>query len=192
MIVHKSDHANGPMSVQITRLTESYDNSHHRDFSIARKMIQKILLDFQLPGLPRIGNDGSSGRLIYEIAKCCPGSHRPGGSTSNAVMQQNDPLGSLRNCAMSLVELPSEWTEEKGKKSHGSYLKKSWMFDNIRHKAKCNMHLCGDEFDRPVRYGDPYVLITGFSTDWRGVDYAVEMVKDEIRKHQRNCRCSYI
>jgi hypothetical protein len=40
-----------------------------------------------------------------------------------------------------------------------------------------------------VRYGEPYALVVGNSTDWKGVDRVVAIVKDEIHRHRKNCGC---
>lgn len=187
MVVEKNKESGGPMVVEIEHMTNTPAS---KEFILARKFIEEILLQFQMPGMPRVGQDGSRGRLIYELNQSCSGGHRPRGSQSNAVMQQKDPFHkSARACCMSLVELPSEDTED-GKKFHGQYLKKGYIYNNIRDKAKCNMHLCGDKLSIPTKYCDPYVLITGGVQDWRGVDRGVQMVKAEIQKHQRNCSCS--
>jgi hypothetical protein len=60
------------------------------------------------------------------------------------------------------------------------------MLQKIR-ATNCTVYLCGDEFDRPVRNGEPYALVVGNSTDWKGVDRAVAIVKDEIHRHRKNC-----
>lgn len=187
MLVNKNDQTKQPMTIEITHLTVFEITKAYKDFAIARQMIEHIMLQFKLPGLPSIGEDGSSGRLIYELAKCWPGSHKPKRSLSDAVMQQKNPFYQSKVCTMSLIDLPTVWTV-KGKEWHGSYLLQ--ISKTIR-KVNCYMYLRGDEFNRPVRYGDPYVLVTGHPSEWRDVDCAVEMVREEIRKHQRNCRCSY-
>ena len=182
MYVHNHNEYNKPMAIRITHLLKTQPA---RDFHYVRKMIQDILLGFNLPGLPAIRQDGSAGRLLYEIGKSCPGGHLPRYSTSNAVMQQMNPFHEYyKTCCMSLVELPSD-----GGRIHGKYLEKHWFYDNIK-KAGCSMKLCGDEFGCSTRYGRPYVLIIGSPQGYQEVDRAVEMVKREMKKHQANCNCT--
>ncbi|KAL3777832.1 hypothetical protein ACHAWO_013052 [Cyclotella atomus] len=112
-------------------------------------MIQDILLKFKLHGLPPIGEDGSSGRLLYEIMKCF--GKNPLQSTSGAVTQLH-PFA-------------------KEQKYH-------CIRDAPKIRAtNCTVYLCGDEFDRPVRNGEPYALVVGNATAWKGVDRAVAIVK---------------
>ena len=169
------------------------DNPYQADknLTVARKMIEDILLEFKLPNLPRIQQDGSRGRLMYEIKKCH--GKDPKQSTSKAVTQRN-PFFKNKFCTMSLVELPSLYTVD-GKIFHASYLKKKSILKKVRQTGSF-MDFCGDNvghpsqtYDHPVKYGDAYVLVTAKSGDWRAVDRAVDILNTEIRKHQKKCHC---
>ena len=114
MLVHKHKESNKPMTMSTTHLNENpYEADKH--FAVARKMIEEILLQFKLPGLPSIGQDGSRGRLLYEISKSF--GKNPRQSTSEAVTQLN-PFKVTKHCCMSIVEVPSQYTI-KGKTYHG-------------------------------------------------------------------------
>lgn len=185
MIVHRNSDTTKRLSIEVTHLK---DAPASKEFIIARRMIQEILLKFQLPGLPPIGEDGSRGRLIYGIANSCAGAHRPRESQSHAVTQQMHPFGEKGSVCISLVEFPT--VMDGGRKCfRGQCLNKDWFHSNIRNRTHCSMYLCGDEFNMSTKYGDPYVLLVGKPQGWRDVDEAVRMVIDEIRKHQRNCNC---
>ena len=182
MYVYNHESSEEPMTIRISHLVRE---RHLKDFHLALKMIQEILLDFQLPNHPKIRHDGSAGRLLYEIGNSCRGGHKPVHSTSNALTGQINPLSFKgKTCCLSLVELPSD-----GKRVHGKFLEKDWFYSSIR-KGGCSMKLCGDEFGFPVRYGKPYVLIVGNSSGIKNVDRAVEMVKKQIEKHRANCTCT--
>lgn len=58
--------------------------------SDVRHQLQALLLDF-------VGNDGSRGHLLYEIALSCRGDHHPEDSTCNAV-GESDPFGEDPRC----------------------------------------------------------------------------------------------
>ena len=180
MYVHNCEDLNKPMTIRISYLLEKKAD---RDFHRVRKMLQNILLEFSLPGLPAIGQDGSAGRLLYETGNSCPGSHIPRNTTSDAVMQHKNPFSKHRKtCCLSLVELPSD-----GGQIHGNFLER---FHVRIEQTGCTMHLCGDQFGCPVRYGEPYVLIIGGPQAYQQVDRAVRIVKRQIELHQRNCSCT--
>ena len=180
MLVHRNGGTNRIMTIRVTLMNQG---TGAKEFNIARQMIQNILFGFKLPGKPPIYEDGSRGRLVYEIARSCRGSHRPGGSTSHAVTHQRDPFNTNATCSMSLVELPSDVGHDRWK-----HLQKSRVIESVQ-KTGCSMKLCGDELNCPVNYGNPYIFVaSGSATNWRDVDRAVELIKAEIRKHINTSR----
>ena len=98
-----------------------------KDFNLAQRMIKDILLDFQLPNLPKVRLDGSAGRLIYEIGECYAGTHRPKKSKSDVIMTQYNPFDGNQLCCMTLVELPSVEGQ-----THGNYLQNELIESNIK------------------------------------------------------------
>ena len=184
MYVQNHDDSDNPMTIRISLLHQA--PNPNKAFHHALKMIEEILLDFQLPNCPKIGQDGSAGRLLYEIGNCCAGGHRPGNSTSGALTQQRNPFDKTgtKKCCISLVELPSD-----GDQFHVSFLQKGWLYKKIK-ETGCSIKLCGFQHDCPVSYGKPYVLIIGGTTDVKKVDHACEMVKRVIQNHQVSCTCA--
>jgi hypothetical protein len=187
MIVHKNTESNNqPMTISIAHLNDNTREAQ-KNLTEARKMIQDILLQFNLPGLPPIDKDGSRGRLLYEIMKSFGKGNNPRQSTSHAVTQLHPFAKDPKYHCMSIVELPSQFTV-KGRSYHGDYLKSKSMVEKIR-KTNCSIYLCGDEFNFPVRYGEPFAIVVGNASDWRSVDRAVNIVKDGIHCHQKSCGC---
>lgn len=56
-------------------------------------MVQDLLLDFQFKSLRCIREDGSKGRLLYELAASYDGPQRQTESTSNNAVQVPNPYG---------------------------------------------------------------------------------------------------
>lgn len=162
-----------------------FRSKHHMD---ARKKIEDLMLDY-----PIMRGDGARGRLIYEIASCCHGPHRPYNSTSKAVNVRNpfgesgesyivNAKGKVQHHFMSVVGLPLEGHNER-KGFDTSYLLNSYVLDRIR-KTGCTIKVCGDvkDYDIFTNLCDPHVLVIG-NQKWQAVDEAVEIVKDAIRRH---------
>ena len=145
------------------------------DLQIARRMIQSLLLGF-------VGNDGSRGRLLYEVAQSCSGPHRPHQSTSNAVKDINPfypPQDRGEEYFMSVIELPYKFTRE-GRSVHASYLLSRETLSKIK-ATTCYITVAATEFKVPTKLCDPYVLVCGKS--YQSVDRAVDIVKEAIRSH---------
>ena len=153
-----------------------------RDHRMAREKITDLLLVYM-----DIHRDGSKGRLVYEIAAGCPGPHRPNNSSSRAVNVKN-PFDQGRSSFISIVELPFELYHGR-REFHASYLLDYRLREHIQKNTGCSIRVCGDDFDVPTRYCDPYVLVFGRS--FKDVDQAVYIVKDDIRKHIRKCVCDF-
>lgn len=135
-----------------------------------RLIIQDLLLRF-------IGSDGSQGRLVYEIAKSCPGPHRPNKSTSNAVRCIN-PFHTdySSESYMSIVDIPNDFVREG--KHHQLHMA---LVGNIR-DVGCKMDIVADGFTHTSNLCDPYVLVYGARNRVNDVDRAVKMVEDKIRQ----------
>ena len=160
-------------------MTTNNGNTGHRDLKNARRKVEDLILDF-------IQNDGSKGRLMYELAVSCWGAHRSKYSSSNAVKQRN-PFNDYRENFMSVVDLPSEVI--KGKRCfHGEFLLKAHVLGQIKKQSGCTIKICGDDFNIPVELCNPYVLVYGGS--FKDVDRAVEIIKDYTSKHQQYCPCT--
>jgi len=138
-----------------------------------------------------IRHDGSKGRLVYEMAVCCGGPHRPKASTSDAVQVKN-PFDHDKYVFVSVLNLP--FAHFNGRRDyHVSYLLNSHIQDRIRKETGCFLGLCGngDEYDFHTQHCNPYVfVVAGSSHDWQGVDRAVSSVKDIIIRHMESCTCS--
>lgn len=145
------------------------------DLTIARQMIQSLLLQF-------VGNDGSRGRLLYEVAQSCWGDHRPSLSTSNAVKDINpfySPQDHGKEFFMSVVELPYKVTKA-GKSVHAAYLLSRETLHSIQ-ASGAYIRVVATEFKIPTKLCEPYVLVCGKS--YESVDRAVDIVKFAIRSH---------
>ena len=146
----------------------------------AREKVQELLLDF----MEIIDDAGAKGRLTYEVASSCAGRHNPTDSTSNAVGWRG-PNGSG---FLSLIELPFVYID--GRKSfHAHMVTQTLENSHCVNRLGCLIKVFGDDFGVPLKYCDPYALVSGAS--WQAVDEAVEIVRDAIEEHMRICRCTY-
>eukprot|EP00804_Cyclotella_cryptica_P002367 CCRYP_004065-RA/>CCRYP_004065-RA protein AED:0.01 eAED:0.01 QI:320/1/1/1/1/1/2/315/569 len=179
-----------PMTIQIKH-SQLSGVLAQRNLIAARRRIEDLLLKFKLPNLPSIEEDGSKGRLLYEVANSYKGAHTPKGTKCGAVYQRNPLSVAQKHCCMSLLELPYT-TGVKGKVFHGHFFANQHIGSKVKRETGCSIVVFGDEFDIPVKYCDPYVLISGPSGNWMDLDRAVELVKEEIRRHQRHCDCSFL
>eukprot|EP00970_Alexandrium_tamarense_P020421 scaffold15216_cov241-Alexandrium_tamarense.AAC.2 len=157
-----------------------YIASHSRGRN-ATKCVLKAKLQFEAIMLELIDNDGSMGRLIYDMALPCSAlHHRLDGSTS---VKHRDPFSpSNKLVYMNIVELPYKQTKS-GKDFHAAFLidKNTGI---LGHCEPCTVKICMDRFNIPVEYGDPYVFICGRHAD--EVDRAVRIVKESIAKECRD------
>ena len=151
----------------------------------AKQMIVDSLRDF-------VGNDGSKGRIAYDLA-AAEESSRCRGSKYNAVYQWNPFPPPCRKICMILIELTFKTIKHKNgtfeKDFHGRHLLRSLVLGHIWNTTKCRMTLLGDKYDEPTKLCDPYIIITGESP--ADVDRAFEIVTEYISKHQATCTCSY-
>jgi hypothetical protein len=149
----------------------------------ARKMVEDILLDFSYNNLPPIKNDGSAGRLMYEIAASFDGPHRYKESTSKAVKQR---YPKEKSTCMSVLDLPCVIDEDGEKTFCTGYLLKDHLTKRI--KRLKGRHLVCDRKGMDTRWCDSYILVYGDS--FTIVDKTARLLKDEIRRHQDGCRCT--
>ena len=160
-------------------------NSHqfrYRDLGDARCKIQHLLLDY-------VGGDGSRGRLVYECALSCWGSHRPKTSTSKAV-KVSDPFNSGTGRFMTVLPLPCQLHTGGNKKVyHAANLLISEVQRRITYEANSYIKLVGDEFKVPCKLCEPYVLVMGSSS--QGVDKGADIVKEVVKKHMDTCSCTF-
>ena len=135
----------------------------------ARQMIQDLFSGF-------VGNDGSRGRLVYEISRCCAGSHRPNAnkSTSNAVRDINPFHTDRSESYISVVDIPNEFVREG--KHHQLHMT---LVGSIR-DIGCKMNIVADGFTHTTKLCAPYVLVYGVRL--QDVDQAVKIVEDKIRQ----------
>lgn len=163
-----------PITITIDAFSSRFAQKGHL---IAREQIQCLLLNYM-----DMHRDGSKGRLIYEVALSCRGGHRPNNSSSRALTAKN-PFAEddEREVFMSVVELPFT-TEHGRKKFHAPYLRDSRLLDRIWKETNCSIRVCGDDFDVPTQYCDPYVFVFGksYKNRHQDVDRAVEIVKEAI------------
>jgi hypothetical protein len=162
-----------PITIHVEAMNIS---TAQEDLQIARRMIQSLLLEF-------VGNDGSRGRLLYEIAsQSCWGPLRPNQSTSNAVKDINPfhpPQDRGEERYMSVVELPCKVTRE-GRPSavHATYLLSRTMLHRIQ-AADATITVVAPGFKFHTKMCEPYVYLCGKS--YQSVDRAVDIVKEAIR-----------
>jgi hypothetical protein len=129
----------------------------------ARRMIQHLLLEF-------VGNDGSQGRLVYEIASSCSGSHRPTKSTSNAVREINPLSHDVRSVFMSIIDLPYDYVEHHSLRQVEAF--------GCQLNIVAAAHQFTDGFTT-TNLCDPYVLVS-VKKNYENVDKAVKMLKTMI------------
>ena len=183
--VNFTDDEQARTPITITVGAHSKEASALRTWQLALGQTLELMLSFM-----DIRNDGSKGRLVHDIAASCRGSHRPNNSTSNAVNIRN-PFDNGRFAFVAIIELPLEVIREfrhERREFHAKYLLNSKLLDKIR-SERCSIKLCGDDFDVPTRYCDPYVFVSGGK--WHQVDQTAQMVKDAIRWHMDKCSCGY-
>mmetsp|Transcript_30474 Transcript_30474/g.56294 ORF Transcript_30474/g.56294 Transcript_30474/m.56294 type:complete len:523 (+) Transcript_30474:104-1672(+) len=171
------NHPLAPIVITVDAFTRK---SALRDLTYARLKLQELLLDY-------VGNDGSRGRLIYELALSCWGAHRPKKSTCNAV-NARDPFDGDRwgNKFMTILALP--YHSSGGRKVyHDAKLLTAHALARIRNEAKSYIKLVGDEFRVPVKFCEPYVFVVASSL--KDIDKAAEIVREVIDKHVQLCSC---
>lgn len=178
---HRSDETPAaPMTITI-----SMDNRiHHKptfspDLGGACEKIQELLLEF----MDFINDDGSKGKMLFEVASSCGGE-----STRHSIVARaKDPSGSGDIIYLSVVELPFEY--RMGMRSfHAKFLLRHQFLVSVK-SLGCWMRLCGDEFHVPLKYSEPHVVVTG--KRWEDVDQAVNLVKTAIGKHMDGgCTCT--
>lgn len=181
------------MRIQLNPI-DSLSNSSPRDLQQARVIIQDIFLKFR-PSVGAtisnfsIGDDGSRGRLAYDVAAAAAGPHRPKESKSCAVKQLNPFEGNL--CFMSVLDLPRT-VNKVNTIFHGHFLTEQQVITKVKSLTGCSFKLVGDDFGIKTRFCEPYVLVvSGPHQHWNNVDQAVEILQREIATHQRKCACFY-
>ena len=153
------------------------------DLTVARQMIQSLLLQF-------VGNDGSRGRLLVEVARSCWGSHRPEESTSQAVKDVypftfHFHYPSEDFIFMSVVELPEGFTTEGP--IHAAALLSRDTLGQLK-AVNAFIRVVADEFKITTKLCDPYVLVSGntYQSVDRGVEIVKEVIRSRSRKHEDN------
>jgi hypothetical protein len=152
-----------PMTIDIDQRSATAQS----DVAFARRKIEEILLMWSPSSSsdPYIRNDGSKGRLLYEIAAQCEGPHRPIESTSKAVMQRNPFDDYQKECFMSLLELPCKFQIDQQKH----------LVTIIERQTGCSLKFVGNDYGIPTRYCEPYLLVLG--PHWSNVDQAAEEMR---------------
>lgn len=134
-------------------------------------------------------NDGSIGRCYYDFARLYP-ENEDFNSASNAVLQWNPFSGVFKQSWMTVMPLPFVRVHTKKNEPkdefHGSFI--ASLREKIWIKTVCQIRVCGDSFDVPTKYCDPYVFIFGRCRE--DVDNAFNIVQEAISCHRSNCTCS--
>jgi len=126
-------------------------------------MIIDLLLEY-------VGNDGSRGRLLYDIGISCPGPHRPEHSTSSAI-QAGDPFGN-DECVRYITVLPLPYNSAPLLRTSTNF---RW---HLQQETDSSFLLVGDYFNVPCKLCDPYLMVMGTSIE--GIDKAVRMIDVEL------------
>eukprot|EP00804_Cyclotella_cryptica_P006054 CCRYP_010680-RA/>CCRYP_010680-RA protein AED:0.07 eAED:0.07 QI:137/1/1/1/1/1/2/495/547 len=121
-----------PMTIQIKH-SQLSGVLAQRNLIAARRRIEDLLLKFKLPNLPSIEEDGSKGRLLYEVANSYKGAHTPKGTKCGAVYQRNPLSVAQKHCCMSLLELPYT-TGVKGKVFHRHFFANQHIGSKVKGK----------------------------------------------------------
>ncbi len=143
----------------------------------AREKLQELLLGY----MDFIGDSGAKGQLTYDVASSCTGPHCPKESASNAVGWRGPNGFSF----LSLVELP--FVLHDGIRSFHAHM--ILQTQKNQHLKRLGCFMYGDDFGVPLKYCDPYALVSGGS--WQDVDEAVGIVREAIKTHMRICSCAY-
>ena len=159
--------ADGLDEIEVGVLRKPFFDLHR--LTDAREKVQDLLLDY----LDYIDDPGAKGRLSYETALSCTGCHRPVDSTSCAVQWKGPNWSGF----ISLVELPKC---NEGRLFNGSTILDEQEGQNIQ-RLGCSIKIYGDAFGVPLKYCDPYLLVSGGT--WQTVDKAVEIVRNAISNH---------
>jgi len=132
-----------------------------------------------------VGNDGSIGRLFYDLARSCKFLHPTGSASSSSVMQRNPFSPDYEMGWMNMVELPYRVEEHQVKVYHGHYILAKGILGRIKHETRCYIKICGNQFNIPTKFCPPYVFVMG---DQPGqVDKAVAIIQESIQQHLRSC-----
>ena len=147
-------------------------SSNTQDVDDACKKVTNHLLNY----MDLIGDSGAKGRLTYEVASSYTGRH----STNNVVAC---PVGYL-----ALVELP--FVLHDGRKSfHTHMITQTLENSQCVKRLECLIKVYGDDFGVPLKYCDPYALVSGNSC--QHVDEVVEIVRKAIKTHMSTCTCAF-
>jgi len=173
-----------PMSITITM----YPLSPPRALDVAYEKIQQLLITHCY----QIGDAGSSGRCVYDVAKSCglvvSESRHNVAIVGQLGFDENDPWSLTRagEVFLCLVELP--FLVENGRKVYHARCV-------LQHKVLCKvgglgclLRLFADGFGIAVNSCEPYATISGQT--WQAVDQAVAIVKEAIDHHTKSCGCS--
>jgi len=131
-------------------------------------------------------SDGSKGRLFYEIAISCNFLHGSINEKSTSVYQRNPFSDNKNRVYMDVVELPytrNPTTNSKEFSGHFLMCKHTGVLREVRHKTGCTIKICGDIFNVPVKYCDPYVFLYG--EEKHQVDEAVQIFVKAIKERLR-------
>jgi len=156
------------------------------DIRRAASYLEDALLEY-------IRNDGSQGRLFYDLALKCRLLHPlwEGGEHSTVVQQRN-PFNPKREMGWAdVVELPS--IGEGSRKQHHSHFifgHRSKLLKKIKRATGCMIKVCHNEAKLRTNLCSPYVFVFGSSPI--EVDRAVEILKNEIQTHMKECGCSLV
>jgi hypothetical protein len=159
--------ADGKDEIEVGVHRKPYFDVHR--LTAAREKVQDLLLDY----LDFIDDPGAKGRLSYETALSCTGCHCPVDSTSRAVEWKGPNWSGF----ISLLELPSC---NIGRFFNASKILDEQEGQNIQ-RIGCSIKIYGDAFGVPLKYCDPYLLVSGGT--WQNVDEAVEIVRNAISNH---------
>ncbi len=165
--VHLSGKQN-PMKIDIT-------SSSYQNVAKGISMIEESLVDF-------ISDENSSIRMLYDLMWSAEGSFKVKRNDGcNMVYREMNGIQSW--CA--LIDLPYKEREEGKIEYHGKFLTRL----ELPLAGDCVIELFGDDFDVPLAYTSPFVLIRG--TKHKDVKDAVLQVRDKMKRHQgRGCGCT--
>jgi hypothetical protein len=171
---------------------DPWSKSSQRDLQQARMMVENTILLKYHPSDEAslrnvsIADDGSRGRLVYDIAAATLGPHRPKGSKSHAVQQKN-PFDGMP-CFMTVLDLPRT-VNKFNTIFHGHFLTEQQVITKVKTLTGCSFKMVGNDFGIVTRFCEPFVLVFGNADRWDRVDQAVEILKYEIERHQSKCAC---
>ena len=127
--------------------------------------VRKAASDLEDALLEYIRQDGSKGRLFYDLAWKCKLLHPRGGAHSTVVQQRNPFSPNKEMMWVNIVELPYSggFGQKKQYHSHFVFDNKSLLLKRIKGKTECMIQVCHNGAWSITNLCSPYIFVFGSS-----------------------------